>query len=84
MSTRKQVQAEAHKLGADLDLTINHEFYDSEAWAPKGKKFKANNCHTVCTYHNAGFGIGAFYDQVLYDLKEGLVDCDETDCEHCE
>ena len=84
MATKQQVLKLAEKMGVEIELTIDSDMYDSDAWAPNGKKFKANWAHCVCTHHNAGYGLGDFYAQVLEDLKEGLVGCDETDCEHCE
>lgn len=56
---------------------------DGQVWSPYGKVFNASGCH-CCVHHFFTGGIGMVRQALAEDIKAGLTDCDDPECENCE
>jgi len=84
MTTRKDLQAKCDELGLEL-IIVNGSYPSVEVWSPDHKIFRANACHCVVYAHTgSGFPIRDLYRSVMQDIKCGLEDCENSDCDICQ
>ncbi len=69
-------------LAAKLGCEIREDFEVIQLDAPPGKLLAATGTHYKDYYYNPGFKRDAWND-LLLDLKEGLIDCTIPFCEIC-
>jgi hypothetical protein len=81
MATKHQVNKALQELGAELDQQPGKYHYDEfEVVAPEGKVWAGNMCSVLCyTYDKDMMTKAEFWDEVLTDLEEGLMDESEVE-----
>lgn len=81
MTTKHQVNKTLKELGAELSQQPGkYNWDDFEVVAPEGKVWAGNLCSVLCyTYDNYIMTKSEFWDEVLTDLAEGLLDQSEAE-----
>lgn len=86
--TRKQFFAELAKypgVTLDTESELNQDVIQIDT--PKGKVFNANGCHTMVVLfrnHGGQSWKPEAYADVVEQLKYGLGNCEDPDCDICE
>jgi hypothetical protein len=82
--TRRELQKLAASMDVELDESYTSIKIDLDAWAPNGKRFKASGCHSIVVESYAKPTYGEARAEMAAQLRVGLEDCDDPDCEVCE
>jgi hypothetical protein len=80
MATKHQVNKAIKEFGAVLNQQAGKYHWDDfEVVAPEGKVWAGNFCEVLCyTYDKDIMTKAEFWDEVLTDLEEGLIDESEV------
>ncbi len=80
MATKQKVLKALNELGAELTQQPGKYHWDDfEMVAPEGKIWAGNFCQALCyTYDKDIMTKAEFWDEVLTDLEEGLLDESEV------
>lgn len=79
MKTRKQFIKRCKELGviwADNGYCLAID-------TPAGKVFASYNTHSEALFFNDGWAMPEIYGELIYIMKDGLIDCDDPECEIC-
>ena len=80
MATKKQFD----KRCAELSVEAEDNGFGATITAPIRKLFATYHTHDEFIQYEGGRWKKAdMYDEFLHIMKDGLVDCDEPDCEFC-
>lgn len=80
MSTLATVYARVRRLGGSVDREGGRLNLD----APQGKLWEANRAHTLAYYaYLPGERMSALVPYMLDDLKDGVIDCADPECDTC-
>ena len=85
-STLAQVKAIAAKWGAKVEVTDSGRYRTIEIFATNGKVWGSNFCHSLTSELRPGESKewqSDVFAGLINDMRYGLDDCNETDCEIC-
>ena len=80
---KRQVLALAEQSGASVEIDSAGTVFHVTIESPKNKVFNASMCHCVVSWVYHPFSTKSVWKALLADLKEGMTDCADDDCDYC-